>query len=93
MFKQSHINIYLSLKKKKKLQHYSRICHFNRKLVSHSEASFGKDAQINNTLRPTQHLDIYTVMFQCVRCLSINKLQIQSDIHASLRAGDELVVL
>lgn len=31
-------------------------------------------------------------MFQYVRCSSINKLQIQSNIHASLRASDELVV-
>lgn len=32
-------------------------------------------------------------MIQHVKYLSINKFQIQSNIHASLRASDELVVL
>lgn len=88
MFKQSHNNTYLRLKKATTLFKQISNCDLHQPVqLMHQRCT---DSQ---PLRQTQHPAIYRKMFQHVRCSSINKLQVQSDIHASLKASDEFVVL
>lgn len=71
--------------------HYSKHMYFYPASAHQNDASSSRDVQIN------KHWDklsnwIFT-MFQYVRPLPLNKLHVQSNIHASLRASNELGVL
>lgn len=89
MLKQSHTNIYLSLKK---LPHYSKQTLPGSIKQLKWCFLFPKMYRLINT-ETNSASDYLHYNFPIYETLSINKLQIQSNIHASLRASDELVVL